>query len=552
MNLTALRQRQLGLAISLACAAGLAHAGATITVNSNDDDAASTFCNLRNAITSAVNGASTPNCVGQVTGAYADPDTIQFDSSLGNATITLTQGAFAVDGVAIDLVGSGKTIDAGGLSRIFSMINSSTLSLSDATLTAGHSATYGGSISVGAGSSLTLTNSTVTNSYAKGSGGAIYGATGATVTLNNSTISANSAGTNGDGGGIYAKSSTVTLTNATISGNSAGAKGGALYAFGGSLTLIGSAVSSNTATGLGGAILSSNSNTLSIDHCTLSGNTGLRAGAIYLSRGTAVITASTLSGNSANCATFCAGAIYAYASAVNVVDSTMNNNLASGAVDFQAGAAYFYNSTATFTNSTIASNSATGNNGIAGGMWELHAPTASGGLTLINSTVTANNANSLTAGNAIGGGLVLQANPGPTGYVSTLTLANAIVSANFPADSDIVIGSGTPTLSTTYSLLGAALNTSPFNDAANHNVFNDNPGLGPLQNNGGPTQTMALLPGSPALRAGSPASAVFNATLLYFDQRGSSYVRTFSGTVDIGAYEDQGDRIFASELESEP
>jgi hypothetical protein len=34
-----------------------------------------------------------------------------------------------------------------------------------------------------------------------------------------------------------------------------------------------------------------------------------------------------------------------------------------------------------------------------------------------------------------------------------------------------------------------------------------NPGLGPLQNNGGPTFTMALLPGSPALGAGS--SAVF-------------------------------------------
>ena len=48
-----------------------------------------------------------------------------------------------------------------------------------------------------------------------------------------------------------------------------------------------------------------------------------------------------------------------------------------------------------------------------------------------------------------------------------------------------------------------------------------NPLLAPLGNNGGPTQTMALLPGSPAIDAGSNALAVdANGNPLVYDQRG--------------------------------
>jgi hypothetical protein len=57
------------------------------------------------------------------------------------------------------------------------------------------------------------------------------------------------------------------------------------------------------------------------------------------------------------------------------------------------------------------------------------------------------------------------------------------------------------------------------------------PLLGPLQDNGGPTQTMALLVGSPAIGAGDPTNAPPT------DQRGAS--RIFNGTIDIGAYEVQ-------------
>ena len=53
--------------------------------------------------------------------------------------------------------------------------------------------------------------------------------------------------------------------------------------------------------------------------------------------------------------------------------------------------------------------------------------------------------------------------------------------------------------------------------------------LGPLQDNGGPTMTMALLPGSPAIDAGVPVAGITT------DQRGIS--RSISGLPDIGAFE---------------
>src|SRR5262249_17961924 len=59
------------------------------------------------------------------------------------------------------------------------------------------------------------------------------------------------------------------------------------------------------------------------------------------------------------------------------------------------------------------------------------------------------------------------------------------------------------------------------------------PRLGPLQNNGGPTPTMALLAGSPAINAGDDAGAPDH------DQRGPEFPRVFSGAIDIGALEVQ-------------
>jgi hypothetical protein len=69
------------------------------------------------------------------------------------------------------------------------------------------------------------------------------------------------------------------------------------------------------------------------------------------------------------------------------------------------------------------------------------------------------------------------------------------------------------------------------------------PLLGPLRDNGGPTQTRALLPGSPAIDAGNPnGCTVENGHLLKTDQRGKPRPdKEDPGGCDIGAYESQRD-----------
>ena len=68
------------------------------------------------------------------------------------------------------------------------------------------------------------------------------------------------------------------------------------------------------------------------------------------------------------------------------------------------------------------------------------------------------------------------------------------------------------------------------------NVIGQDPHLGPLQDNGGPAQTQALLAGSPAIDAGDPSGCTdFFGALLTTDQRG--FVRPVNGLCDMGAYE---------------
>ena len=68
-----------------------------------------------------------------------------------------------------------------------------------------------------------------------------------------------------------------------------------------------------------------------------------------------------------------------------------------------------------------------------------------------------------------------------------------------------------------------------------NNVSSTNPMLGALANNGGPTKTMALLTGSPAIDAGPNPVAEFTGN--QFDQRGPGYARIVGGLADIGAFE---------------
>ena len=178
-----------------------------------------------------------------------------------------------------------------------------------------------------------------------------------------------------------------------------------------------------------------------------------------------------------------------------------------------------------------------GGSGLAGG-----AGVASGGglyvagsaLTLINSTIAYN----FVPSGGAGGGLDIAA-------AATAALDNTIVALNTSgtgggaAADDIA---GIVSSASAYNLIGTGGSGDLVNDTNGDLVGVANPGLGTLASNGGPTQTIALLPSSPAINAGSNALAVDPATdqPLATDQRGAGFPRIVNGTVDIGAFEFQG------------
>ena len=86
-------------------------------------------------------------------------------------------------------------------------------------------------------------------------------------------------------------------------------------------------------------------------------------------------------------------------------------------------------------------------------------------------------------------------------------------------------------MSGTNNLIGTGAAGGLANGVNGNLVGVTNPLLAPLGNYGGPTQTMALLPGSPAINAGTNGPGIPTT-----DQRGLGRV----GAVDIGAFESQG------------
>jgi CSLREA domain-containing protein len=173
------------------------------------------------------------------------------------------------------------------------------------------------------------------------------------------------------------------------------------------------------------------------------------------------------------------------------------NRAASG-----AGLAAEENSNNSVFSSTIAGNGATGN---GGGI------VAASTLTLWSTTIAGNTA-------AAGGGLYQESTPS-----ATTQLIDTILGSNGGGSCGGSIN-GIPRNTTSHNL--AADSTCLFASAAEGAVAD--PRLGPLANNGGPTDTMALRAGSPAINAGDP-----NLCGSQTDQRYATAV----GTCDIGAFE---------------
>ena len=247
--------------------------------------------------------------------------------------------------------------------------------------------------------------------------------------------------------------------------------------------------------------------TLEVRDSTFINNRGGRQGALACDGG--LIINSTFTGNSASC-----------------VDENVGQG---GALTIEGG-------TLNVINSTFSGNSAA----FAGGAISV-ASSATANLT--NTTITDNRTSFDNALNIGGGGI---SNRGTVNMRNTIVAGNSTARANTPPDFD-----GTIT-SHGNNIIGHNLGATGVTDGINNDQVGSDTNafdvrLAPLANNGGPTQTHALLPGSPAIDAGN--NCVTNNTCptnsrgfsLTTDQRGLA--RRFDGdgngtaTVDIGAYE---------------
>lgn len=285
--------------------------------------------------------------------------------------------------------------------------------------------------------------------------------------------------------------SVVTLTNLTILNGSAHYGGGIVNV--GTLFVTNSAIISNSASWGGGGI--HNNGVLHIVDSTISGNsaTNTGGGGIFNGGGTSLMVLRTLVDNNSG---YVGGGIYNDAGQnVSIIQSTISNNSANGG----GGVYNDYLGVMFVSHSTIRGNSAIGGGGIGNSL---------GMVTVIHSTISGNSAV------GIGGGIIAGTNmsishstlygnsAGTSGggiYVSygAVDLANNII-AGSPNSRVCSINHGSITSQ------GHNLDSDDScNLIAPGDLPNTDPMLGTLQDNGGPTWTLALLPGSPALDAGS-------------------------------------------------
>lgn len=278
-------------------------------------------------------------------------------------------------------------------------------------------------------------------------------------------------------------------------------------------------------------------------HLTLSGGddtSGNGGGAIYNNSstgGTVRLTDSTVSDNSAvgGVGGGIANGDGVYGNgAVRLIDSTVSGNNAG--VDGVGGGIY-NNGALTLTNSTVSDNAA----GIGGGI----ANDDGGRASITNSTISGNNANTSGYG---GGGAIFVG--------SAVTITNSTLSGNRASDGgEIYIAEEAVTLISSIvanSPSGEKNCNGPYATDGGYNLDSDGscglsrstdknkvaPQLGPLQDNGGPTQTLLPAATSPAIGVvrSSPPTVVNGVQICpRTDQRGvASFGKCTIGSVDGG------------------
>lgn len=339
-----------------------------------------------------------------------------------------------------------------------------------------------------------------------------------------------------DGGAIYAADALLTVRDSVITGNTATATGGGITARNGGLVISGSEITDNTAGHYGGGVhydgIWSGAHGLSITDTIVSGNEGWRGGglSLYDVYADAEIARVTVTGNTS--ARDGGGVWFEdtyFGLAVTVADSTIAGNTsawAGGGISFGEN----FTGPTRVVDSTIVDNTAAQGGGI-----QFADVNAAGSFAVIGSTITGNTATDrgggIFRGYGAGGGTDT-----PLEVTSTVVADNSAVNGG-PDISQSPSAIGDLTLGN--SLLGDPSGAA-FVETPNGNLFGVDPQLGPLTDNGGPTQTRLPEPTSPLLDAGLAAGQST-------DQRGETRTvelpdvpnQLNSDGTDIGAVERQ-------------
>ena len=490
-------------------------------------------------VTNCSNDTQLRNAWNAIQGNPDGGDLLSFNC--GTAVIVITGGPLTSVRNTI-VFGAGLiTLSGGNSTRIFTVATGGALTLSGITLTLGSAS---GSGSAGDGGciwsdgSLTLYGTIVDNCYASNDGGGIFSSANGQITIDRgSTIRNNIA--QRDCGGICSYGPSLTVNGSAIDRNQAfrfaGGIGGAH-----DIAIDHSTVSNNTAQGDGGGVF--NNDDLIVRDSVFIGNraegasVGVGAGGgIVNDGGSATILQSRLS---ANFAGFVGGAIAnrpgPSVPSMTLTDVTLSNNLSS----------YFGGGIASIGNLFVDSSTLIGNRALAGGGIFNEAALAGQQMTLMNVTLSGNQADQYGGGIYSADGLqtlihvTLSGNSAPFGggivhisqYASqTFSLRNTVI-ANSPAGGNCYqqVNPGAAGIFSSGANISTDNSCTPFlTHVSDRN--NTNPNLGALRDNGGPTLTHMIFPPSLAIDRGQCITSI--------DQRGVT--RPIGISCDIGAVEYQ-------------
>jgi hypothetical protein len=461
---------------------------------------------------------------------------IDASSTIQGHTLSVTQGIYLENVViskSLALTGSdpiSTVLDGNHLGRVISITPGVSVTIANVTIQNGQviDGSSGGGISNQG--VLTLTNSYVMHNWVSffdsfPGGGGIFN-TG-TISIISSTITQNSAAGVDDIGMGIANLGVLRISKSTLSqnyNNISPPPGSALYNAG-DATLSEVTIDHNT----GAGIQNQASGVVSLDNSIINDNSGKVVGGIH-NNGLVTVTATFVTANSAGLAGSTAyreaGGIFNNAT-LTVIGSTISGN-----TSCETGSGVYNAGILTISSSTVSHNKHFCSPSVGGA-----GITNDGALSITNSTLSRNTSGS-------GGGLlahsgtaelnnvtiadnIAQQTGGGISYITgTLTIQNTIVARNTGGLSPDCTGSF---VSLGHNLIGIS-NGCIFapqpSDIIGTNIHPINTLLGPLGNFGGYNFTIGLIPGSPAIDAGNPA------TCPSVDQRGF----TRQGTCDIGAY----------------